>query len=213
MGAPLYAAITDHIDLITDCVDNLSQLIKGRTAAIKLASTVIRYHNGIRSNIDCLSGVLHRHYPFQAERLAPPLTHFRRGVPVHGLVEHRGEVVGHRDAHVGALGNVVLKVRQLKRLPEQVIERPVGMRSETHQAGGGESWWRGKPRPQIALTIAANDGIDSERQRIKTCVEAPIDHAPGERLVLVIVELKDLGGADGLANFLDPHCGQRGDAK
>ena len=174
---------------------------------------MVRYHNGICPDLDRPFGIFHRHDPLQTKGLAPTLPHFGGGVPVHGLVEHRGEVIGYRDTDVGALGNMVLEVRQLKRLPQQVIQCPAGMRGETHQTGRGESRWRGEARPQIALAIAANNGVDSERQRIKSCVPASIDHAPGERLVLVVIQLKDLWGANRLADLLDPHCGQRRDTK
>ena len=63
MGTPLYAPITDHIDLITHSVNNLRQLIKGGAAAIELATAMIRYHNGICSDLDRPFGILHRHDP------------------------------------------------------------------------------------------------------------------------------------------------------
>ena len=61
MRATLHAAFADDINLVTDGITNLRQLVERRTSAIQLSSTMVRNHYPRASNIDRFFRVLHAH--------------------------------------------------------------------------------------------------------------------------------------------------------
>jgi hypothetical protein len=61
VSASLYTAVTNDINIAAYGVDDLGELIKGGSTAIKLSTSVIRYHNGICPNCDRFTRILHRH--------------------------------------------------------------------------------------------------------------------------------------------------------
>ena len=213
MSAALDAAIANHIDLVTYGIDDLSQLIKGRAAAIQLAATVIRYHNGICSDLHRFFCVGDGHNALQAEGLTPSLAHLGSRVPIHGLIKHGRKVVRHRNTDVGPFWNVVLQVRQLKGLTHQIVPGPGGVGGKAQQAGGCQFGRRREARPQITLAVAAHDRIHGECKRIEVRLPTTINHAPGEGLVLVIIKLEYFWRANGAPDLLDPDGGQRRNTK
>jgi hypothetical protein len=61
VSAALNTAVANDINIAAHSVNDFGQLIKGGSAAIKLPTPVIRYHNGIRSDGNRFTSILHRH--------------------------------------------------------------------------------------------------------------------------------------------------------
>jgi hypothetical protein len=89
----LNTAIAYHVQSIAHRVNNLGQLIKGGATAIKLPAAVIRYHNGICSDIGRPASIFDRHNALETKRSAPAFFDLGRCIPIHGLIQHRRKVV------------------------------------------------------------------------------------------------------------------------
>ena len=110
MRSALNPSIANDINVITHSVDDLGQLVKRRSAAIKLPATVVRYHNGIRSDFNGFARVLNRHDALQTKRSPPAFPHRRGGIPVHRLIQHGGKIIRHGDTDIRPFRDVLFEI-------------------------------------------------------------------------------------------------------
>jgi len=67
------------------------------------------------------------------------------------------------------------------------------MQREAERARRRQAWRRGEASPEVALAVAADDRIDGKRERVEPRRLRALDHRAVEALVLVIIELEQLG--------------------
>ncbi len=213
MGAAANAAVADHLDPAADRVDDLGQLVERRAAAVELPSAMVRHHDRRRADIDRALRILDRHDALQTELPAPVGADRLGRLPVHRLVEHGVEIIGDRHRHLRAGIDMGFEIGQRELAAEQIVERPAGMRREARRRARRQPRRRAEPGPPAALAIAADDRVDGQRDGIELGRLAALDHRAVEALVLVDVELEQLGAGDRRADLLDAHRRQAGDAE
>jgi len=173
---------------------------------------VIGNHDRTRADIDRPARAFRGHHALQAERPAPFGADRFGSFPIHRLVEQRGEVFAHRHRRIAALLDVILEVRKLESLTEQVVQRPRRMRRETEQAGGRQLRRRGEAGAEIAFAVPTDNRVHGERQRIEPGGFCRLDHVPVNAPVLVIIELEQLGRGNRTADLLEADGRKTGDS-
>src|SRR5712692_8937426 len=106
MGAALNAPIHDDIDAVAHGIDNLGKLIECRARAVQLATSVVGQDYSCAAYLYCAFCVRHGHDALEAEMAVPQPHHFCDVAPVHGGVQHLGEVAADRHgaaAHLDVL--------------------------------------------------------------------------------------------------------------
>jgi hypothetical protein len=131
--------------------------------------------------------------PFQAEGAVPLLADRLGALPVEALVEHRGEIFGDRLGHARPFGHMRREVRQAEFFAEDVVEAPAGLGGVAQHIRCGEARRRGEARAEAAFAVAADDRIDGERDGIEFRVARGVEHRLVEALVVVDIELEQLG--------------------
>ncbi len=71
MGAALDSAVHDHVDAITDRIDDLRQLIERGTRAVELPAAMVGQDDAGATDFNRALGVRHRHDALQAELSVP----------------------------------------------------------------------------------------------------------------------------------------------
>lgn len=165
------------------------------------------------ADIDRAARILDRHHALQAELPAPIGADRLRHLPVHRGVEHGVEIIGDRKGDVRSFGHMVLEIGQLEFLAQEIIGGPGGVRGEARHARQGQPRRRGEAGATAAFAVAADDGVDRQRDRVELRRLAALDHRPIEALVLVDIELEHLGARYLPADLLDADGRQRRDAE
>src|SRR6476660_7273311 len=96
MCATLDSAVHDHVDLVADGIHDFSQLIEPGARAVELPAAMVGQHDAGASDLDGAPGIGDRHDALQAELPVPLPHHFGDIVPIHGGVEHFGEIASDR---------------------------------------------------------------------------------------------------------------------
>src|SRR6516225_631665 len=98
------------------------------------------------------------HDAFEAELAIPLPYHLSDIVPVHGRVEHLGEITTDRQratAHV----DVLVQLRQSEPLVSDVVDYPHRLYCELQHPGEGQLERYGKAGAQIAFAVPASDAV------------------------------------------------------
>ena len=85
-----------HIDPVARSVDDFRQLVGSGPRAVQLPPAVIRHHDARAANLGRTGRIARRHQALQTEMTVPVADHGRHIVPVHGRVEHLGEIAADR---------------------------------------------------------------------------------------------------------------------
>src|SRR4029453_11261249 len=87
------------------------------------------------------------------------------------------------------------------------------MQGEAEKALECKPRGRGKARAQIPLAVAARDRVNGQRQDVKVCSDAAVDHAVRQSAVLVKVQLEEFRRADRATNLFNADGSQGRDAE
>ena len=174
---------------------------------------MVRDHDCISPDLHRAAGIASAHHAFEAEGAAPVLPDARGHIPIERLIEHIGKVTLDRYRLGAAGAGMAVQIGQAELLTQQVIQRPARFDRVGQERTGGEAGRRAEAAPQAAFTLAADDGINCQRQTIELCLLAALDHRSVQPLVLVDIELEHLGVRAHRANLFDGHRGEAGYAK
>src|SRR3546814_6976499 len=90
-----------------------------------------------------------------------------------------------------------VEIGQSEFLAKEVIERPARARGIAPYCAGAEAGRGGEARSQAAFALARTDRVDRQCQCIEARRLAALDHRGIEPLVLVDIELEQLGAVGG----------------
>src|SRR5262245_46092376 len=158
MRPAMHSPIEQHLNPVSDGIDDFCQLVERAAGAVKLTTAVIRHDDSGAADVDGFFGIIDAHDSFQAELAVPMLDHFSNIAPVHRRVEHCREIVADRGRTSGH-GNVVLELRQSKSLVRQIVDCPLWPDGELKHTLERQSQWNRKAGAKIAFAIAARDRI------------------------------------------------------
>ena len=100
-----------------------------------------------------------------------------------------------------------IEIGEAEFLAQHVVERPARAGGVAPDAGRGEARRGGEAAPQAPFALAGDDGVHGQRQRIELRRLTALDHVGVEPLVLVDIELEQLGAAGECGDFLDAKLG------
>src|SRR6266511_620032 len=124
MRASGNAPVANHVDPVTDSVDDLGELVEGAARSIELTPPMIGHHDCSRADVHSTLCVRDGHDAPETELLAPILADILRVLPIHRLVEHCAEILSDRYRDVRTLLHIDLQLGQLERLVREMVDRP-----------------------------------------------------------------------------------------
>ena len=139
--------------------------------------------------------------PFKQKGAVPFLADRLGAFPVEALVEHRGEIFGDRFGDARSFGYMRGEIGQAELFAEHIVEPPAGLGGVAQHVRRGKARRRGEARAQAAFAVAADDRIHSERDRVELRLARGVEHRPVEPLVVVDVELEQLGAGGERTRF------------